>query len=243
MKSEKHTKKESNIEKDINKGLKEKSDWTIALIIGAILFFAILYYHYLRRGIINPFLPNEISFLFLANKAFAIGSMFLIGISFILGPLAKFFAYFRDKVEYRKEIGLMGFLFALVHIVISYFFLSDKFQSTWFIENRTSIIFGVLSLIILVIVSLVSNNYSIKKLGYKKWIFIQRLAYLAFIFAAFHIIFLGKIPGWIRWAKTLDPIYPPGTLITMGFVIIVLLIRFIVIFVNRKQRDKELQKV
>ncbi|MAH03631.1 hypothetical protein CMI39_02480 [Candidatus Pacearchaeota archaeon] len=232
----KFTKEVSDFEDKINKYIKRESDWFVAFAIGAILFFAFLYYHYIRRGIINPFSPNDISFLFLANKAVAISAVFLIGISFLLGSLAKFFTFFKEKVKYRKEIGLLGFFFALIHIVIVYFFLQDKFPRTWFIENPIAVVFGILSLITLVIVAFISNNYLMKKLSYKKWIFIQRLAYLAFILAALHILFLGKIPGWINWVKTLEPLFPPGTLVTISFIIIVLLIRISVIFLDKKER-------
>lgn len=225
-------------EERIKEYIKEESDWLVAFVIGAILFFVIIYYHYLRRGIINPFLPNEVSFLFLANKAFAISAIFLIGISFLIGPLAKFFDYFKNKIRYRKEIGVMGFLFALVHIIISIFFLKDKFPNEWLIENQPSIIFGVISLVILIIVTSVSNNFSIIKLGYKKWIFLQRLAYLAFIFAAIHFIIL-RFSWWKEWLKTLDPLYPPGTLIAIIFVIIILLIRIIVLFIDKKEENRQ----
>ncbi|MBI2045417.1 ferric reductase-like transmembrane domain-containing protein [Candidatus Pacearchaeota archaeon] len=225
-------------EEKIKEYLKKESDWFVALSIGAILFFIILYYHYLRRGIINPFLPNEISFLFLANKAFAISSIFLIGISFLIGPLAKFFDYFKNKIRYRKEIGVMGFLFALVHAIISLFFLGDNFPKEWFIENQISVIFGVASLAILMLVTCVSNNFSIVKLGYKKWIFIQRLAYLALILAAVHFIIL-KFSGWKEWINTLNPVYPPGTLIAIIFIIIVLLIRMIVLFIDKREKSQK----
>lgn len=238
LKTNKKETKKITYEEKIEEYIKEKSDWFVAFVIGTILFFVILYYHYLRRGIINPFLPNEISFLLLSNKAFAIGAMFLIGISFLLGPLTKFFEYFKDKVRYRKEIGVMGFLFVLVHVILSIFFLKDKFPKEWFIEHQTSVILGVLSLAILILVTCVSNNFSIRKLGYKKWIFLQRLAYLAFIFAAIHVIIL-KFSGWKEWLKTLDHIYPPGTLIMIVFVIIVLLIRGVVFFIDRREKETE----
>ncbi len=228
------------------KGLKRKAyvregyGWVVATILSAVIFFIVLYYHYLRRGILNPFLPNDISLLFLSNKAFAIGAMFLMGISFIIGPLARFFPSLRKKIEYRKQIGLMGFFFALIHIIVSYFFLSDKFPISWFIENQASVIFGVIGIIVLIIVAIDSMNAVARRIGHKKWIFIQRLAYIAFILAAAHIIALGKVPGWIRWMGTLEPIYPPGTLITILFVAAALVIRSIVIFYRKKKKVKKL---
>jgi len=238
LKTNKKEIKKPVYEEKIKEYIKEESDWLVAFAAGAILFFVILYYHYLRRGIINPFLPNEISFLLLSNKAFAISSIFLIGISLLIGPLANFFDYFKDKIRYRKEIGVFGFLFALAHIIISIFFLEDKFPREWFIENQLSVILGVTSLAILILVTCVSNNFSIIKLGYKKWIFLQRLAYIAFILAAVHFIVL-KFSGWKEWLQTLDPIYPPGTLIMIIFVIIVLLIRVMVIFLDKRENKNQ----
>ena len=230
----KSQKKELINEEKIKEYLKEESDWFVAFIVGAIIFTIIIYYHYIRRGIINPFLPNEVNFLLLTNKAFAISSIFLIGISFLIGPLAKFSDYFKNKIRYRREIGVMGFLFALVHIIILIFFLESKFPREWFAENQLSVIFGVVSLVILIIVTSTSNNFSIKKLGYKKWISVQRLAYLALILAVVHFIIL-KFSGWKEWMNTLNPIYPPGTLIALIFIVAVLLIRIIVLFIDKKE--------
>ena len=69
----------------------------ISFLSAVVVFFTIMFYFVVLRG--QPF---GLAFV---NRAFAIGAVFLIGASYLLGPLARFaWKTFGTKLEYRKPV-------------------------------------------------------------------------------------------------------------------------------------------
>ncbi len=215
----------------------ETKDWIYALKLAAIIFIIIVYYHYMRRGIFLPqdFIGTNVSFLDMANKGFAITAVFMITISILIAPIAQFISSWGKKIGYRKEIGIIGVYLAIIHLIISFLFLPWKYDVAWYQDHQLSIILAILSIIILIIITITSTKYHLVTFGYKKWKGIQRLVYPALILAVLHIMVLGKIAGWKKWFVDPSVTYylPPGTLVTISFVALALILRLIVIFKKR----------
>ncbi len=215
----------------------ETKDWIYALKLAFGIFIIVVYYHYMRRGVFLPFFSeNTVSFLDMANKGFAITAVFMITISILIGPLAQFLPSCGKKIGYRKEIGIVGVFSAIIHLIISLLFLPWKYDVAWYQDHRASIIWAILSIIVLIVITVTSTKYHLVTFGYKKWKRIQRLVYLGLLFAILHIMVLGKIAGWKKWFADPSVTYylPPGTLVTISFVALALLVRFIVLFKNKK---------
>src|SRR3989344_6335647 len=151
---------------EVRAHLKEKPDWFIAAAVCLIIFLFFWYYLYLRRGIFVPFTTEEPLAMYLANKSLALTSLFAIGISLSIGPLARFFRSFKHKIEYRKEIGLMGFFVGAAHIFITLVFLTDKFPLAGYLERWKAPLYGTLALLILIVVASTSTTAAIHKMGY-----------------------------------------------------------------------------
>jgi len=206
----------------------ETQDWIDALKLSLLIFIILLYYYYLRMGIFLPFfIDNNINFIYLSNKIFALTAVTMISISVLIGPLASFFPYFGKKIGVRKEIGIVGFLLGLIHIIIS--FLYSLWGFTW------AFLAANLATILLIIVTIFSNKKSLLYFGYKKWKAIQRLVWLALIFIVFHILALGQFVVWKNWLSNPAITYylPPTNLVIIIFVMLSFSLRFIVFIKDR----------
>lgn len=145
-----------------------------------IILFAL--YYFVLKGF-----PTNLGFL---NAVIAFSSTFLIGFSFILGPLARFIKPLRKDLLYRKVFGLWGFALAVIHASLSVLVILEQ-PSELILADAASLAFAAMALIIFLLMALTSTNEWIAKLGPKNWKSLQRTGYLAFLFVLFHIFLLG----------------------------------------------------
>jgi methionine sulfoxide reductase heme-binding subunit len=101
--------------------------------------------------------------------------------------------------RHRRYIGVSACMYGLVHFLCHVFYQGDwedLLQSftkpfTWF---------GLAGLSILVLLALTSNNWSVHKLGGKRWKLLHRLSYIAAIVLIYHQSIAGKGHWYIaRW--------------------------------------------
>src|SRR3989304_6445686 len=114
--------------------------YSVATIFGLVLFILLSGYLFLRRGYFD---------LYIINKVLAGASLIILVVIILIGPLSRFYDRFDSWVIYRKEFGIVAFLLALAHGIISFFFLSDRFTFSYFMNNLLTFIFGLISLFIL----------------------------------------------------------------------------------------------
>src|SRR3990167_4908750 len=84
--------------------------WIETSVFAVIVVFISLSYQYLQTGSVNPIL---------INRAFAFSALFMINLSFILSGTSYFWALGRSKLGYRKMIGVIGFVIALIHATLA----------------------------------------------------------------------------------------------------------------------------
>ncbi len=173
---------------------KLKGRWTLPQIIvhgGAfvpLLWLAWDFWQGQTSLLINPF--HEITLR--TGKA----ALILLLLSLSCRPLNTVFA-FKQVLKLRKSLGLYAFMYGLLHflvfvvdngLVANSFNLLAVYQATF--EKRYALA-GFSALMILLILALTSNQWSMKRLG-KNWDRLHRLAYLAGIMAIIHFIWLVK---------------------------------------------------
>src|SRR3990167_4836153 len=112
----------------------------VATVFGLVLFILLSGYLFLRRGYFD---------LYIINKVLSGVSLIVLAVVMFIGPLSRLYDRFDSWIIYRKELGIVAFLLALAHGVISFFFLSEKFSITYFMNNLLTFIFGLISLFIL----------------------------------------------------------------------------------------------
>ena len=105
---------------------------------------------------------------------------------------------------YRKELGILMGTMAFVH---SLQYMIPEYQSMWadawmpwkydfwFLDGQLTFLgWWMLALIIAIILTVTSNNYSLKLFGWKIWKYIHRSVYALLIFTLLHVAALDVGP-------------------------------------------------
>lgn len=207
-----------------------KIDWKYqfqqygAALVTALFFFGVLsVYIFYRRGYYD---------LYIANKALAGSAAILLAIVFVLGPISRFFNLFDRDLQYRKELGLVAFFLALVHGLVSLFFLPAKFPLAAYVSmTNWPFIFGLAGLLILTFLFLISSGVIEKVLGTRLWWFLQNWGLrLAVGLTVLHVAVM-KYRGWLKWYKIggesflAHPELPGGGLLVGWILFFALLVR------------------
>src|SRR3989344_2536001 len=112
---------------DEGKAVGGKQSLIISLVvIGLSLAYAIVRYNVVRD------IPYSNLPLYIYNKAIALAATLLIGISYIMGPLARFWPSFRRHLHLRKHLGVTGFGVAALHAIISLVILTPAYYPRFF---------------------------------------------------------------------------------------------------------------
>jgi sulfoxide reductase heme-binding subunit YedZ len=125
-----------------------------------------------------------------------------LGAVLSLSPLRALFprsAIVNALNRHRRYIGVSACIYGLIH-----FSCHVLYQGDWddLLQSFTKPFtwFGLIGLSILVVLAATSNNWSVRKLGGKRWKLLHRLAYVAAIVLIYHQTIAGKGHWYIsRW--------------------------------------------
>ena len=100
-----------------------------------------------------------------------------------------------NLIRYRRAIGLLAFLYAILHLLV---WLLLDLQLRWSeigadLVKRPYIIAGLLGLACLVPLAVTSNGWSVRRLGAAAWQRLHRLTYAAVLLGALHYLLLVKV--------------------------------------------------
>jgi DMSO/TMAO reductase YedYZ heme-binding membrane subunit len=190
--------------------------WFTTFFLSAWIFIVIGTGFVLRRGSVDVFVLNQV---------FASTSLILISLSLVLGPLGKFFNVFDRFVARRRELGIWGFVFAYVHILLILFALRDRFPWSEFAEFPLSFIAAIVALVLLCFLTFITPMRVMRKMGPHVWRKSLRYAsYAALLAILLHTWEFGHV-RWERWIETRTPLTPPMGLIVFAIGVIVFLFR------------------
>lgn len=126
-----------------------------------------------------------------SNSVAEIGFKLLLFIMFVK-PLSIIFPQFKifsRFVALRRQLGILIFYMVLLHamgLMIFYDYLSfDSIAELFDFSNF--IFYGILGLILMFLLFITSNNFSVRNLGFKDWKWLQRLGYLALVLSVIHV--------------------------------------------------------
>lgn len=209
-------------------------DYLIASSVaaGTLLFFGV--YLWIRQGYFFD-APVYNGPLYLPNKALGSAAVVLIALSFLAGPITRFFDRFDTWLQYRKEIGIVGGFLAILHGIITAFFIPERFHlSELFAPGNTLVVYsGLLGAIVLALLTLISLRYFIDTLGGSHWWLLQRWGLRLVVLAtALHVLPM-KWKSWENWFVVPGIVLPdvahpgmvPVSLLVMIFLFWVIIIR------------------
>lgn len=173
-------------------------DYMIAsLMAGALVSFFSLYL-FIRRGYLFD-APPTADILYVFNKVLIGAGTILLALTFLIGPIVRYFDRLDQWLGYRKEIGIMGGLLAVFHGLISYFFLPLKFSEI----DLASLTFaaGLVGAFLLIFLFIISFKKAIEVLGGSRWWFLQRWGLRLVIALTLIHVYVMKWDGWMKWLK------------------------------------------
>lgn len=114
------------------------------------------------------------------------------------------FGIAKKLMPLRKEWGILMGALGIIHS-IQYFMgrgaLSDIFTSNfWISGNHIGYLWaGMIATLILIILTITSNNWAIKTLG-KYWKPLHRVVYICIIFTVLHVVYMksGRMRWWVE---------------------------------------------
>ncbi|MHC4568397.1 MAG: ferric reductase-like transmembrane domain-containing protein, partial [Planctomycetota bacterium] len=187
----------------------EGAQWAVTGAIYLVFFFFFIWYHDVRA---KPFS------LFTTEKCTAIASAYCLALALSLGPLSRFFASFGRFLPYRRTLGITAAFMTIPHVILVFVYLPlmnpDKYSAdypmSWYVDYWFTIVMGILTFILFIVIAVYSYPSGIRKLGKHKWMILQKLAYVVMIFVVLHLLSMGKIPkNWIAWLQDRNYPVPP----------------------------------
>ena len=213
--------------------LSNLNDYAVSILIALVLtVFCGGYYWVQRTYLFNA--PQGIDAFYVPDKVIAWVGIVLLAFTFLIGPIYRYFDAFDYLLEYRKEIGIVGGVFALFHPVMAYFFLPLTFPQSEI--PLTSVTYGAGLAGSLVVIFLIFISYENAKilLGPSRWWLLHRFGLrLVILFAVIHF-FCIEWSTWVQWltqsagkpsAELLYPWMPEPTIFAGLFIVWVVIIR------------------
>src|SRR5271154_5779879 len=118
----------------------------------------------------------------------------LLVISLAITPLRRLAPRLAWLIRFRRLLGLFAFFYGCLHL-LTYLWLYSGFNVAAMVDDiskRRYIMAGMAAWVLLVPLAATSTNWSIRKLGGKRWQALHRLAYVSAIFGVGHYWWIVK---------------------------------------------------
>jgi methionine sulfoxide reductase heme-binding subunit len=167
----------------------------VALFVAALIPFGLLVWDFYT----NDLTANPGDYITDQTGTWILGTLFA---SLCVTPLRKLTGW-NDLIKLRRMLGLFAFFYAVLH-VLTWIVFVHYFEVSFMIEDvfkRPFITVGMAVFIILSLLAITSNRWSIRKMG-RKWATLHRLVYAAAIGGVIHFWWLVKADITLprRWA-------------------------------------------
>jgi len=168
------------------------------------------------------------------NRGVSNAAMILIGLSFIASGVCYFWDFADKLIVNRKYVGLTGFWLVSVHGFVS--LAQKKYDLGYFLlpQNIVAFLSAVAAMAIFVMMALISNTFSVKKLGGKRWRAMLRVGYLAYVFAIIHML-IKVAPQWSQSVSSGG--LPPLSALTALFGVSVVIMRLVLMVVLMRKKS------
>jgi DMSO/TMAO reductase YedYZ heme-binding membrane subunit len=178
----------------------------------------------------------EINF-YLTNKVVASTAILMICLSFLLSTLKYFWKLFTQQQFYARYLGLIGFSYAIIHVILSLFVTDPKEPSVFkfpfpefYLEKWPSIICGFIGFIIFLNMVRVSIIPAYSRDRWKKQLY---YGYFGVLLILSHLILL-KYQAWFKWFMNFEPFLPPLSLVVTSIVFISIFLKITQLGISKK---------
>jgi methionine sulfoxide reductase heme-binding subunit len=168
-------------------------------IVALAILFGVGVYFLIIPAFTNQLGANPIERLLHVSGEIAIWTL---GAVLSLTPLRVLFprsAIVNALNRHRRYVGVSACIYGLIHFSCHVLYQGD-WEDLLQSFSKPFVWFGLLGLSILVLLALTSNNWSVHKLGGKRWKLLHRLAYVAAIALIYHQSIAEKGHWYVaRW--------------------------------------------
>ena len=192
--------------------------WIETIVYSIILFIVISAYYFITGKSFSGGIFNRI----FADLAFI-----LIGISLMLSSICYFWDFADKFIIYRKHLGLVGFAYLVIHILLSIFLPNyTPFAEYYLADIRIkAFIAAVIATIIFVGMTVISNRLAIHEIGPKRWRHLMRFGFIAYVLALYHFGAKG-IQYWLPWLTgKSESLFPSFGMMSFAFGLTVIILR------------------
>ena len=172
-------------------------------------------YSIIRYHILGP-VPWKDFPLYILNKGISFSAILLLVLNFTVGPLRNLGVKLSDGwLNSRRAIGMTGFLFVLLHVLMSFILIKPTIYGKFFEANGTftlvsgiSLLGGVLAFTILWAYNLSFQTHMREDKVFIEFITSRNFLLVSMLFTAIHLFFMGY-EGWMTpssWNGGLPPI-------------------------------------
>jgi len=161
--------------------------FVVKFILFSLIFFALQFYYQLY-----VLIPGEFNGSLLRSAALSGATFF--GAALFSSALFKWRIVSSKYWYIRRSLGVMGFVFILIHVLsVTTFLYQWDFQALFWNLNpfENPIIFGLLAFPIFFLMALTSTDWMVEKISYTKWKMLHRLVYFGYIFAVMHFLLIN----------------------------------------------------
>lgn len=139
-----------------------------------------------------------------------------------LGPLSEHFVRLRNWTTYRRPLGFMVTIGSIPHI-----WMECSTYDPYLWQDIPLVLTGIIPITLLIILSILSYSWALRKLGSHTWKAIQRSAYLILFGLLLHLHATGYLASeWIQWLTDLT-LPPPSTIILSTLCVIPFILKAI----------------
>lgn len=195
----------------------DKRLYAETIIYSVIIFFVIFGYYM----VLTPDITTRV-----INRVIADLSFIMLGLSLMLSSVCYFWDFADKFIIYRKHLGLVGFGYMVLHVLISIFGAPyAPVFSYYFADARiNSFIAALVATIIFTIMAIISNRFSIQKIGPRRWKQVMRIGFLGYALGLFHFAEKG-FPQWSFWFTGQGSFFPVFSMMVFLIGVTILIMR------------------
>ena len=178
--------------KNMRSFFKHHQDWILLNSPGFILFLGAYVFPNTRSFVVS--MLGYSALFFLVGVLLLNPSISLLPKNIILKKINR----------HRRILGVASFVYAFFHAFLYIEKKGTSFFTKWVFHPV--LLPGFIALIILLLLALTSNQFSIKKMGFVAWKKLHCYVYLAQFLVVLHLTLRGRIPFWVALCSFI-PLY------------------------------------
>ncbi|WP_404448648.1 ferric reductase-like transmembrane domain-containing protein [Sutcliffiella horikoshii] len=140
----------------------------------------------------------------------------MLGIVLLMGPLSYFYKPLQKQIVWRRTLGIWSAIYALLHTIVildgwvewnleRLFFIFTPPGQPWILHPGFALanMIGILALIYYLMLTVTSNDWSIKLLGKKSWKYLQQKTTVLYTLVILHTLYFlffhePENPNWFK---------------------------------------------